>query len=350
MKACYVKELAEGAKVDAVFALRAKEIRATRAAEAYLSLEIADRTGRIPAVYFRPSPEASAVPVGSVVRVRGTVTSFRGAKRVSVDSLGAASSWDPEDLLAAGARSTEEMVAEFKALVRSVSDPELRRVLTAVFGNREFFERFVRCPGAQSFHHAYLGGLLEHTISVASLCHSLGEQYPHVERDLLLAAALLHDIGKVDELSFDVAIGYTDSGRLLGHVVLGMNRLHDAVSRARIKMGGDRLARLEHAVVSHHGELEWGSPKTTVDVRGAPAASRRQPRRQGGGFLGAARWRGARRRGMDRRGQSVPAAALRTATGRGRPAPPGRRGLPVLAADSVGDGARRFVICRRGIL
>ncbi len=261
MKACYVKELAEGAKVDAVFALRAKEIRATRAAEAYLSLEIADRTGRIPAVYFRPSPEASAVPVGSVVRVRGTVTSFRGAKRVSVDSLGAASSWDPEDLLAAGARSTEEMVAEFKALVRSVSDPELRRVLTAVFGNREFFERFVRCPGAQSFHHAYLGGLLEHTISVASLCHSLGEQYPHVERDLLLAAALLHDIGKVDELSFDVAIGYTDSGRLLGHVVLGMNRLHDAVSRARIKMGGDRLARLEHAVVSHHGELEWGSPK-----------------------------------------------------------------------------------------
>ncbi len=260
MKACYVKELAEGAKVDAVFALRAKEIRATRAAEAYLSLEIADRTGRIPAVYFRPSPEASAVPVGSVVRVRGTVTSFRGAKRVSVDSLGAASSWDPEDLLAAGARSTEEMVAEFKALVRSVSDPELRRVLTAVFGNREFFERFVRCPGAQSFHHAYLGGLLEHTISVASLCHSLGEQYPHVERDLLLAAALLHDIGKVDELSFDVAIGYTDSGRLLGHVVLGMNRLHDAVSRARIKMSGDRLARLEHAVVSHHGELEWGSP------------------------------------------------------------------------------------------
>ncbi len=261
MKACYVRELAEGARVDAVFALRAKEIRATRAAEAYLSLEIADRTGQIPAVYFRPSPEASAVPVGAVVRVRGTVTSFRGAKRVSVDSLGAASSWDPEDLLASGARSTEEMIAEFKALVRSVSDPELRRVLTAVFGDREFFERFVRCPGAQSFHHAYLGGLLEHTISVASLCQSLGQQYPHVERDLLVSAALLHDIGKVDELSFDVAIGYTDSGRLLGHVVLGMNRLHDAVSRARIKIGPDRLARLEHAVVSHHGELEWGSPK-----------------------------------------------------------------------------------------
>jgi len=261
MKACYVNELAEGAKVDAVFALRAKEIRATRAAEAYLSLELADRTGQIPAVLFRPSPEASAVPVGAVARVRGTVTSFRGSKRISVDSLCPASAWDPEDLLASGPRCTEELVVEFKALVRSVSDPEMRRVLSAVFGDRAFFERFVRCPGAQSYHHAYLGGLLEHTVAVASLCRSLGEQYPHVEQDLLVTAALLHDIGKVDELSFDVAIGYTDAGRLLGHVVLGMNRLHDAVSHTRVKVSGDRLARLEHAVVSHHGELEWGSPK-----------------------------------------------------------------------------------------
>jgi 3'-5' exoribonuclease len=261
MKACYVNELAEGAKVDAVFVLRAKEIRATRVAEAYLSLEVADRTGQIPAVFFRPSPEATAVPVGAVVRIRGTVTSFRGSKRVSVDSMSAASSWDPEDLLASGTRSTEELVSEFKSIVRSVSDPELRKVLGAVFGDRSFYERFVRCPGAQTYHHAYLGGLLEHTIAVASLCRSLGEQYPHVEQDLLVTAALLHDIGKVDELSFDVAIGYTDVGRLLGHVVLGMNRLHDAVSRARIRVSGDRLARLEHAVISHHGELEWGSPK-----------------------------------------------------------------------------------------
>ena len=261
MKSCYVNELAEGAKVDAVFALRAKEIRATRASEAYLALEIADRTGQIPAVFFRPSPEASAVPVGAVARVRGTVTSFRGSKRVSVESLSAASSWDPEDMLASGTRSADELLAEFKTLVRSVSDPELRKVLSVVFGDRAFFERFVRCPGAQSYHHAYLGGLLEHTVAVAALCRSLGEQYPHVERDLLVTAALLHDIGKVDELSFDVAIGYTNAGRLLGHVVMGMNRLHEAVTRARIKISADRLSRLEHALVSHHGELEWGSPK-----------------------------------------------------------------------------------------
>lgn len=261
MKASYVNELAEGAKVDAVFALRTKEVRATRTAEAYLSLEIADRTGQIPAVFFRPSPEASAVPVGTVVRVRGTVTSFRGLKRISVDSLSPASSWDAEDLLACGTRSTEEMVAEFRGLVRSVSDPELRKVLTAVFGDKAFFERFVRCPGAQSYHHAYLGGLLEHTVAVASLSRSLGEQYPHVDQDLLVTAALLHDVGKVDELSFDTAIGYTDAGRLLGHVVMGINRLHDVVSRNRVRVSTDRMARLEHAVVSHHGELEWGSPK-----------------------------------------------------------------------------------------
>jgi 3'-5' exoribonuclease len=261
MKPSYVNELAEGAKVDSVFALRTKEIRATRAAEAYLSLEVADRTGQIPAVFFRPSLEASAIPVGTVVRVRGTVTSFRGAKRVSIDSLAAAPSWDPEDMLASGPRSSEELKAEFKDLVRSVSDPEMRRVLSAVFGDRPFFQRFTRCPGAQSHHHAYLGGLVEHTVAVAALCSALGEQYAHVDRDLLVTAALLHDIGKVDELSFEVSIAYTDAGRLLGHVVLGMNRLHDAVAHARLKISRDRLAHLEHAVVSHHGELEWGSPK-----------------------------------------------------------------------------------------
>ncbi len=261
MKRCYVNELAAGAKVDALFALRTKEIRATRAAEAYLSLEIADRTGQIPAVFFRPSPDASAIPVGTVVRVRGTVTSFRGAKRVSIDSMSAASSWNAEDMLASGPRSTEELVAELKGLVRSVSDPDMRRVLGAVFGDKPFFERFTTCPGAQSHHHAYLGGLMEHTVAVAALCASLGEQYPRVDRDLLVAAALLHDIGKVDELSFGVSIAYTDPGRLLGHVVLGLNRLHDAVTRGRLRVSSVRLAHLEHAIVSHHGELEWGSPK-----------------------------------------------------------------------------------------
>ena len=261
MKRNYVNELAEGTKVDAPFSLRSKEMRAARTGDAYLALELADRTGQVSAVWFRPGREGSTVPVGTVVRVRGTVTSFRGAKRVSVESIRPAESWDPDDLLACGPRSAEELSGEFKALVAGIGDSALRQVLRAVFGDRAFFERFRSCPGAQSYHHAYRSGLLEHTVAVASLCRALSEVYTDVDADLLVTAALLHDVGKCDELVYDTAIGFTDEGRFLGHVMLGVRRIHDAVLRSNSKLAPERLMLLEHAVLSHHGELEWGAPK-----------------------------------------------------------------------------------------
>ncbi len=261
MKATYINELAEGMKVDGAFALRAKDMRAARTGDAFLALELVDRTGRLPAVCFRPDSTASAIPVGSVVRVRGVVTSFRGQKRISVETMRAEQTVDPDDFIAGGTRSRDELVAEFKALAATVRDPQLRKVLRAVFGDAAFFERFSGCPGSQSYHHAHTSGLIEHTVAVAGMCRTLAEQYPQVDADLLLCAALLHDIGKCDELSFETAIEYTDAGRLLGHVVLGVQRLQVSVARARLRIDGARLMRLEHAILSHHGELEWGSPK-----------------------------------------------------------------------------------------
>ncbi len=261
MKRNYVNELAEGTVVNAPFALRSKELRVARSGNAYLSLELADRTGTIPGVCFRPTEGALAVPVGCVVQVRGTATTYRGAKRVSVEALRPAGQWDAEDMLASSPRSREEMRVEFSDLVASVNDPDLRRVLHAVFSDRAFAERFNSCPGSQSYHHAYLGGLLEHTVAVAGLCRRLAEVYPHVDGDMLTAAALLHDVGKCEELSYATAIEYTDEGRLAGHVVLGVRRLHAALASARTHVSRERLMLLEHAILSHHGELEWGSPK-----------------------------------------------------------------------------------------
>ena len=261
MKANYVNELAEGAKVDAPFALRAKEMRAARTGDAYLSLELADRTGQIPAVCFRPNAEATEIPVGSLVRIRGTVTSYRGNKRVSVESMRATQSTDSADFIATGVRDAGEVIAEFKALAAAVRDPHFRNALRAVFGDEEFFRRFTRCPGSQSYHHAYLGGLIEHTVSVASLARTLSDQHSSIDAELLLTAALLHDIGKCDELTYDTAIEYSDQGRLLGHVTLGIIRVREAIAKRRLRMPAERLMRLEHAILSHHGELEWGSPK-----------------------------------------------------------------------------------------
>ena len=261
MKHQYVRELAEGTRVDTLFALGVKEMRSTRAGEAFLALELADRSGRIPAVYFRPTSEASGVPSGGVVRVRGVVSSYRGSKRISVEYLAPAVEYDPADLIQSSRRDRSEVVAEFKAVASSVRHRGLRRLLKAVFGERVFFERFSSCPGARTHHHAYLGGLMEHTLAVASLCRTLGHAYAGVDADLLVTAALLHDIGKVDELTYDTAVAYTDEGRLLGHVVLSERRLREAAASLSPALPDELLTRLSHAVLSHHGELEWGSPK-----------------------------------------------------------------------------------------
>jgi len=259
MKAHYVNELAEGSQVDGAFVLRSKEMRAARTGEAYLTLDLADRTGSIRGVIFRPSAEAIDVPVGSVVEVRGRVTSFRGSRRITADTMTPASSWNPADLMGTGIRAAEELAAEFTALVRSVRHAQLRALLRGVFGDRAFFECFARCPGSQSYHHAYLGGLIEHTVSVAEHCAHVAHQYDGVDRDLLVTSALLHDVGKVEELSYETSLGYTDAGRLIGHVVLGARRVRQAAVSARVDEG--LLVRIEHAMLSHHGELEWGSPK-----------------------------------------------------------------------------------------
>jgi 3'-5' exoribonuclease len=260
MERVYAAALREGARVDAVFAMRAKEMRAARTGEAYLSLELADKSGRISGIMFRPGREAESVPTGTVVHVGGTVTSYRGMLRVSVESLRPVSEYDPRDLLPASTRDERELMSDLRELVRSVKDRHLGSILRAVFGDAAFMRRFRECPASQSHHHACVGGLLEHTVSVAGVCREIALRYPHVDADLLVTGALLHDIGKVDELAYDAGIQYTDEGRLLGHVVLGERRA-SAVIAALGDVPAGLATRLLHVLLSHHGELEWGSPK-----------------------------------------------------------------------------------------
>jgi 3'-5' exoribonuclease len=260
MKEHFAGTLKEGERIDAAFALRGKELRSTRTREAYLSMELSDRTGRIPAVMFRPDRGAESVPSGTVVQVRGVVTAYRGVLRISVDSLRPAAAYDASDIMPASRRDTVELVSELRVLVRGVQNPHLARLLRQIFGDKRFMARFCACPAAQTFHHAYLGGLLEHTVSVTTTCRSLAALYPDLDADLLVTGALLHDIGKVDEMSFDTSID-TNSGRLLGHVILGERRLSRAIEGLAGGMPSELAMMLSHVIISHHGELEWGAPK-----------------------------------------------------------------------------------------
>jgi len=260
MKEQYIRDLNEGTRVDSLFSLRSRDIRSARSGDPYLSLEVADCSGAIPAVMFRPSSVDEALPVGSVVRVRGIVTTYRGVRRVSIDALRPVETFDPRDLLSAGPRDREEMLGELRELVKRIREPRLRSVVRAVFGTPGFIDRFAACPAGSGRHHAYVGGLLEHTLAVATLCETLASSYPQADRDLLLTAALLHDVGKTEELSFDSAFDYTDAGRLVGHVVLGERIVSRAIDGIARPLPEGAALRLLHAVLAHHGEREWGAP------------------------------------------------------------------------------------------
>lgn len=257
MRARYVKELTEGSRVDATYVMRSKEARMARTGDAYLALTLADRTGAMPAVLFRPTAIASAVPVGAAVSVVGSVARYRGALRLRVDSLAPARAWSAEDFVPCSLRPATELEADFTALVRSVTDLRLRSVLRKIFGPASFRAEFFAAPASRSHHHAFRGGLVEHTIAVADVCSLLAQRYDGVDRDLLVTAALLHDVGRVDELSCDTRISHTDQGRLLGHVVLGLQRVKAALANGLAD--SDQAVLLQHVIVSHHEEFKYGA-------------------------------------------------------------------------------------------
>ncbi|MEA5074959.1 MAG: HD domain-containing protein [Coriobacteriia bacterium] len=248
----YAGAMSAGESVDATFSLRAKEMRSSRAGEAYLSLEFGDRSGRIGGIMFRPGRDAESVPTGTVVHVRGTVTEYRGILRISVGSMKPALRYELRELLPASPRDTGEMMAELREHTRAIKDRDLSAVVKAVFGDREYMARFRSCPASRSDHHAYVGGLLEHTVAVAGICRTMSDLYPQIDDDLLLAGALLHDIGVVDTLEFSTSIELTEHGRLLGAAILGERRLSSVVT-ATLDARSGVLDQLRHMILSHSG-------------------------------------------------------------------------------------------------
>lgn len=249
--------LAAGERVDAMFALRIKEMRASRTGEAYLSLEFGDRAGAIGGIMFRPSREAESIPTGTVVHVRGTVTTYRGVLRVSVETMRPAGRYDLRDIMPSGPRDSDEMLEELRGHVRALHDRGLGLLVRSVFADREFMTRFKSCPATRAVHHAYIGGLLEHTVAVAGICRTMADLYPQVDADLLLAGALLHDIGVVDTLEFQTSIELTDTGRLLGAPVLGERRLTAALAGSTM-VPPQVVDQLAHMMLSHEGSATDG--------------------------------------------------------------------------------------------
>src|SRR5689334_8099761 len=243
-----VATLRAGDDVDAVFACSRKDRLTARSGLPYLALELRDRTGSIAGRAFRDADLlAGRFDRGELVRVRGRVERFRDELQLDVRAIERAAEADPAAFLPVAYRDLDELDGFLEHLAREVHDPGYRGLLERLLGDGELREAWRRAPCTRGGHHAYLGGLLEHTVAVGSLALELAPLHPRLNSDLLLCAALVHDLGKTREFTYGAEIGLTDEGRLLGHITLGQRMLDG------YDLPEDRRLQLAHCILTHHG-------------------------------------------------------------------------------------------------
>jgi 3'-5' exoribonuclease len=267
MKDIYIADLMgfdEGKLFDSFFLVLAKQQRTTKQNKPYLSLTLGDKTGQIEArVWELGDPRIAKVfERGEMVKVRGSVSRYDERAQLKVDQLrvGLAGEADKMDMLPATTRDVGELWLALEAVVASITNPDLKRLLEALLADAALAQAFREAPAARQLHHAWLGGLLEHVVSLLGLADRVAAHYSMLNRDLLLTGVILHDIGKIRELSWDTGFDYTVEGVLLGHIQMGVELVEKTI--AGLPGFPDRLRTLVvHMILSHHGKLEFGSPK-----------------------------------------------------------------------------------------
>jgi 3'-5' exoribonuclease len=259
----YLKDVREGETIIETYLCKKKQALKTKNGKSYYSLILQDKTGTMDTKIWNLSSGIDNFEELDYVHVEAVVTSFQGALQMSVQRLRVSQEgeYDPADFMPMSEYDPEKMYEELLAIANTVKEPHLRRLLELFFvENKELSKAFKKHSAAKSVHHGFVGGLLEHTLSVVRLCEFFAKQYPILNRDLLVTAAMLHDIGKMKELSVFPANDYTDEGQLLGHIYIGTEWIHDEI--AKIPGFPKKLAsELKHCILAHHGELEYGSPK-----------------------------------------------------------------------------------------
>ncbi len=265
----FVEQLSDGDRVEDVFQVASSRLGETRAGKPYLHISVIDRTGEIAGPVWDQAQERSAFcQVGGFVHITGQVQLYREKAQLRIDQLLPVdqADIDPADFMASSRCDTDLMGDELQKLIATVANPYLRKLLKSFFNFDELWRKFQTAPAAKAIHHAYVGGLLEHSLSTAKLADTVAVHYPGIDRSLLISGALLHDIGKLEELEAEVGcISYTDRGRLKGHLVIGSEMIGTAA--AKIADFPEKLLdQLQHMILSHHGRLEFGSPAVPMTV------------------------------------------------------------------------------------
>lgn len=260
----YIKDFFEGARITGIYLCKQKQAAVTKNGKPYENVILQDKTGTIDGKIWDPHSQGiDDFDNLDYIEIMGDVSCFAGALQISIKRVRKAQEGEyvPADYLPVSKKNIEEMYQELTKYIQSVKNPYLSQLLKMYYvDNESFIKRFKFSSAAKSVHHGFVGGLLEHTLSVTKLCQYYTQAYPILNRDLLITAAIFHDIGKTQELSAFPMNDYTDDGQLLGHIMIGAEMIHDAV-RTIPGFPAKLESELKHCILAHHGELEYGSPK-----------------------------------------------------------------------------------------
>lgn len=266
----FIKDLKDGERISDIYLVKQKTSAITKNGKPYDNIILQDKTGCIDAKNWEPNSAAiDEFDAKDYVEIVGDVSLYNGALQVSIKRARKCSEgeYDPSNYLPVSPYSIEDMYSELLSLVDSVKNPYLNKLLNAFFKeDSDFIARFKKSSAAKSVHHSFVGGLVQHTLAVAKLCDFYCTRYAGLNRDLLISAALCHDIAKTKELSLYPDNDYTDDGQFLGHIVMGVEMVDAVIHGRGNKSGIDGFpaileSELKHCILSHHGEFEFGSPK-----------------------------------------------------------------------------------------
>lgn len=259
----YIESFREGEGINDIYLVRAKKSDVTKTGKPYDKLVLADKTGSVDAMIWDPSSAGiDDFDTLDYICINAVVNSYQGANQLNIKRARKCSEgeYDPADYLPVSERNIDEMWTELTAHIDGVKNPYLKQLLDAFFGDEDFAKKFKKSSAAKAVHHGFVGGLLEHTLSVTNMCEYYTKAYPMLNRDLLISVAILHDIGKTRELSDFPQNDYTDEGQLMGHIVIGAHMVMEKMDD--IEGFPEKLySEVTHCILAHHGEYEFGSPK-----------------------------------------------------------------------------------------
>jgi len=263
----FIKEIVAGETINDIYMVRDPILRSTTKGDLYIAMFLCDRTGQVNGRMWQATENIyKSLPKPGFVHIKGRSELYQNNMQLVVNTVTPidASKVTVEDFLAHTTSDIGQMFAELKEIVGGIENASLKALTEAFLGDKALMDDFCKAPGGVKMHHGYIGGLLEHTHNMLRVAQVLLPLYPHLQRDLVVAGIFLHDMGKTEELSYDMAFSYTDSGQLIGHISKTLVMIHkkaDALRSEGIQIKPEALDALGHIILSHHGQYEFGSPK-----------------------------------------------------------------------------------------